>query len=171
MSGQSERKLLTMGRLGAPYGVKGWMKVHSHTSPPENILQYSPWWLWLDGAWQALSLREGRPHGKGLVARLEGYEDPESVRPLVGAEIAIERDRLQEPGEGSYYWADLIGIQVVNREGCELGRVDHLIDNGVQDVLVIRGEREHLIPFVPERYIDAVDLAAGRITVDWQPDY
>ncbi len=171
MSGQGERKLLTMGRLGAPYGVKGWLKVHSHASPPENILQYSPWWLWLDGAWQVLTVREGRPHGKGLVVRLEGYDDPESARRLVGAEIAVDRAQLQAPGEGSYYWADLIGARVVNREGYDFGRVDHLIDNGAQDVLVIRGEQEYLIPFVPGYYVDEVDLAAGRITVDWQPDY
>lgn len=167
----SGQRLLTMGRLGAPYGVKGWLRVHSWTSPPDNILHYQPWWVRLGGEWKALRLSEGRPHGKSLVARLEGYEDREAVRELVGAEIAIERSQLEAPEEGSYYWADLIGAQVVNVAGEEFGRVAHLIDTGVQDVLVIRGEREYLIPFVRGHYVREVDLAAGRIVVDWERDY
>lgn len=160
-----------MGRLGAPYGVKGWLKVHSYTSPPENILRYGPWWVRLGGEWTELRPRDGRPHGKGLVAQIEGYEDREAVRSLVGAEIAVDRSQLEEAGEGSYYWADLIGLRVVNREGHELGRVDHLIETGVHDVLVVKGEHECLVPFVPGHYVDEVDLAAGRIVVDWQQDY
>lgn len=168
MSGQH---LLTMGRLGAPYGVRGWLKVHSYTSPPDNILRYQLWWVRLNGEWKALRLCEGRPHGKSLVARLEGCEDREAVRALVGADVAIERSQLEEPEEGSYYWADLIGAQVVDGAGNEFGRVDHLIDTGVQDVLVVRGEREYLIPFVRGHFVREVDLAAGRIVVDWERDY
>lgn len=171
MTGQRGERLLTMGRLGAPYGVRGWLRVYSYTSPAENILRYQPWWVRLGGEWTALRPREGRPHGKGLVAQIEGYEDRDALRPLVGAEVAVERSQLEDPGEGSYYWADLIGLQVVNREGQELGRVDHLIDAGVHDVLVIRGERERMVPFVRGRFVDEVDLAAGRIVVDWRQDY
>lgn len=169
MSGQ---RLVTVARIGAPYGVKGWLKIHSFTSPPESVLAYDPWRIRLGSEWRQFRVAEGRPHGKGVVARLEGFEDREAVRSLVGAEVAVERAQLGDPGTDSYFWADLIGVQVVNREGAVLGRVDHLIDNGQQDVLVIRGDdRERLIPFVRGHYVLEVDLAGDRIVVDWELDY
>lgn len=169
MSGQ---RLVTVARIGAPYGVRGWLKIHSFTSPPESVLSYAPWRIRLAGEWRSLRVAEGRPHGKGVVARLEGFEDRETVRSLVGAEVAVERAQLGDPGDGSYFWTDLIGVQVVNREGAVLGRVDHLIDNGQQDVLVIRGgDRERLIPFVQDHYVLEVDLEGDRIVVDWELDY
>ncbi|MDX9741140.1 MAG: ribosome maturation factor RimM [Gammaproteobacteria bacterium] len=166
------QRLVTVARLGAPYGVRGWLKVHSFTSPPESVLDYDPWRVRVGGEWKEFRVAEGRVHGKGVVARLEGFDDREAVRTLVGAEVAVERSRLGDPGAGSYFWADLIGAEVVNREGEPLGRVDHLIDNGQQDVLVIRGgDRERLIPFVQDHYILEVDVEAGRIVVDWGLDY
>jgi 16S rRNA processing protein RimM len=169
MTGQ---RLVTVARLGAPYGVRGWLKVHSFTSEPENVLDYQPWWLRIGGEWKQFRVAEGRIHGKGVVARLEGFDDRDAVRVLVGADVAVERSQLGEPGAGSYFWTDLIGAEVVNREGEVLGRVDHLIDNGVQDVLVIRGaDRERLIPFVQDHFILEVDVDAGRILVDWGLDY
>lgn len=168
----SGRHLVTVARVGAPYGVRGWLKIHSFTSPPESVLSYDPWRIRLGGVWRQLRVAEGRPHGKGVVARLEGFEDREAVRSLVGAEVAVERAQLGDPGAGSYFWADLIGVRVVNRDGAVLGRVDHLIDNGQQDVLVIRGgDRERLIPFVQGHYVLEVDLEGDRIVVDWELDY
>lgn len=164
------RQLLAMGRIGAPYGVRGWLKVHSYTNPPENLLRYSPWWIRRREGWTAFRVTDGRRHGKALVAQIDGYEDREAARVLVGAEVAVERDYLEPPGEGQYYWADLVGVAVFNREGVRLGEVDHLIDNGAQDVLVLRGERERLIPFVPGYYVLEVDLGQGRIVVDWDKD-
>jgi 16S rRNA processing protein RimM len=160
-----------MGRIGAPYGIRGWLKVHSYTDPPENLLHYSPWWIRWQEEWRALRVMDGRRHGKGLVAQVAGYEDREAARVLVGAEVAIERGHLQAPGEGEYYWADLVGLPVFNREGVRLGEVDHLVDNGAQDVLVLRGgEKERLIPFVPGYYVLQVDLEQGRMVVDWDKD-
>lgn len=162
---------VTVGRLGAPYGVHGWFRIHSYTSPRENILRYTPWWARLGGEWRQIVPREGRPHGKGLVAAIEGVEDRESARALVGAEIAVERSAFEPPEAGQYYWADLIGLRVVNGDGVELGVVDHLIDAGEHDVLVLAAERERMIPFVMGRTVLEVDLGAGRLVADWEPDY
>jgi 16S rRNA processing protein RimM len=168
----SGQRLITVARIGAPYGVRGWLKIHSFTAPPESVLDYDPWRIRLGDEWRQLRVAEGRPHGKGVVARLEGFEDREAVRSLVGAEVAVERAQLGDPGAGSYFWTDLIGAEVVNREGAVLGRVDHLIDTGQHDVLVIRGgDRERMIPFVQGHYVLEVDVDSGRIVVDWGLDY
>ena len=167
MTQETRDQLLVMGKIGAPFGVQGWLKVHSYTQPPENLLRYSPWWIGRHGRWAAYRVKQGRPHGKSVVALLEGFADRDAARILVGADVAIERARLEPPGEGRYYWADLIGATVFNREGVNLGKVDGLIDNGAQDVLVLSGERKRLIPFVPDRYVLEVDAERKKIIVDW----
>lgn len=167
---EQDEQRLTMGRFGAPYGVRGWLKVHSHTAPPENLFAYSPWWVRLAGQWVTVQVDDGKAHGKGLVAHVEGYDDPETARALVGAEIAVERGQFEPAGDGEYYWADLVGAEVVNLDGRTLGRVDHLFNNGAHDVMVVAGERERLIPFVRGRYVTAVDVNGKRIVVDWDPE-
>jgi 16S rRNA processing protein RimM len=158
-----------MGRVAAPFGVKGWIKVQVFTETVEGLLDYPTWWVGKEGSWQAFQLEEGAPHGQVVLAKLAGTEDREAVAKLKGMDIAVPRDALPE-AKDEYYWADLVGLQVVNREGIELGRVDSLLDNGAQSVLVVKGERERLIPFVPV-HVDRVELEAGRILVDWQQDY
>lgn len=147
------------------------MKVYSHTDPPENILGYSPWQLHIGTQWPVTNVLEGRRHGKGLVALLEGWEDRDAARRLLGADIAIERLQLPAVEPDEYYWADLIGLRVVNRAEVELGRVDSLMETGSNDVLVVRDDREHLIPFLPGDVIIEVDLKAGTIRVDWDPEF
>ena len=115
-------------------------------------------------AWQS--------HGKGLVVGLRDYTDRDQARSLIGLEIAVPRAELPAPEEGEYYWADLVGLKVETTEGQILGTVDHLIETGANDVLVVHGEdRERLIPFVADQVIRRVDLAAGLIQVDWDPDF
>lgn len=163
---------VTVARIGAPHGVRGWMRVHSFTTPPENVFGYQPWHLQVGSEWKVLRLREGRPHGKGLIASLEGVEDRDAARGLTGADVAVERATFGEADPGQYFWADLIGTRVENRGGAVLGEVDHLIDTGYQDVLVILGPKgeEILIPFVHDHFILDVDLARGCIRVDWEFD-
>jgi 16S rRNA processing protein RimM len=168
MAGQDGQ--LIMGRFGAPFGVRGWLKVHSYTAPPDSLFAYSPWWVRMEDRWTPLHVDDGKAHGKGLVAHIEGYDDREAVRVLVGAEISVERAALEPAAEGEYYWADLVGAEVVNRDGRILGRVDHLFDNGAHDVMVVAGERERLIPFVQGRYVTEVDVEGARIVVDWDPE-
>lgn len=160
-----------LGRIAGVYGVRGWLKVFSETKPKENIFSYRPWLVRVDGEWQRLEVLDGRPHGKGLVAQLAGYDDRESARRLVGAPVAVQRQQLPPAAEGEYYWADLVGLRVVTPDGVELGRVDHLLETGANDVLVVNNGRERLIPFVQGQYVQQVDLDAGLIRVDWDPEF
>jgi 16S rRNA processing protein RimM len=166
-----QRERVIVGRIAGVYGVRGWVKVFSETAPKENIFKYSPWQIRVADEWRNIRVVEGRPQGKGLVAQLESYTDRDQVRELVGAEIAVFRDQLPRPKEGEYYWADMIGLKVVTLDGQELGVVDHLFETGANDVLVVKGERERLIPFVQGQFVQVVDLEAGQIRVDWDPEF
>ncbi len=124
-----------------------------------------------NGDWQEAEPIEGRAHGKGVVARLADCTDRDQAQLLMGCEIGIRRDQLPALAPGEYYWKDLIGLQVVNTEGDEFGSVQQLLETGANDVLVVQGERERLIPFVMKQVIVEVDLDQGRIRVDWDKDF
>lgn len=164
-----------MGRIHGLFGVRGWVKVYSHTVPSEGILAYPRWHVGRAGDWQPMRLVDGRIHGKGLVALLAPIDDePIAERDvaagLVGSDVAVAREDLPPLPEGEHYWRDLIGLRVINRDGDALGEVAEMMDTGAHGVLVVAGERERLIPFVRGAIVEAVDLDAGRITVDWHPD-
>ena len=160
-----------MGRIAAPYGVRGWMRVSAFTEAPENLLAYTPWYLGRQGEWHEARPLEGKPHGKGLVVRLADCTDRDAAAAWSGADIAVYRSQLPEAQDDEYYWSDLIGLQVVTIDGTALGHVDHLLETGANDVLVIRGEWERLVPFVRGDVIRAIDLEHGEIRVDWDPDF
>ena len=157
-----------LGRVVGLFGVRGWIKVYSYTEPREAVLNYKEWLLRRDGTWQRVELAEGKRHGKAVIVRLAGIVDRDAAAELLGSEIGVDRDALPEPEEGRYYWADLEGLTVVDRDGTELGKVAYLMATGANDVLVVDGPVERLIPFVPETVILDVDLAAGVIRVDWE---
>jgi 16S rRNA processing protein RimM len=162
-------KRVVLGRIVGVFGVLGWVKVFSETEPREAILGYSPW---LVGPGQEpRRVIEGRRHGKGVVAHLAGCDDRDQAAALVDREIAVERDQLPPPAPDEWYWADLEGLEVWGPDRVRLGVVDHLFSTGVNDVLVVSGERERLIPFTWGEVIQSVDLARGRIEVDWDPDF
>jgi len=161
---------VVLGRVSGLFGVKGWVKIFSHTRPREAILDYEKWFLMQDGLWQPAQVVEGKRHGKSVIACFEGVEDRDEAAGLVGCDIAISRDDLPEADAGSYYWSDLEGLQVVHRDGTELGNVAYLMETGANDVLVTEGERERLIPFIADKVILDVDLDKGVITVDWEWD-
>ena len=167
---------LTLGRVAGVFGVRGWIKVHSHTRPIDNLLDYSPWWIAGREGFEA-KLIEGRVQGRGLVARITGpdgepIDDRDVAASLIGADIQVERARLPAPSPGEYYWFDLVGLAVRNEEGTALGVVDGLTSNGAQDVLVVQQDRtQRLIPFVQGPIVKSVDLPGKAIVVDWQPDY
>jgi 16S rRNA processing protein RimM len=167
----SEDALLVMGRIAAPYGVKGWVRVITFTEAPANLLDYAPWHLMLDGRWQAVEVLDGREHSKGLVVQLAGCADRDTAAGFSGSDIGVYRSQLPAPDADEYYWSDLVGLQVFTTQDTLLGVVDHLIETGANDVLVIRGEREHLVPFVRGQVIKSVDLESGVIRVDWDPDF
>ena len=167
----SEAKRIRIGRIGGSYGVKGWMKVQSFTVPVDNILDYHPWLINLKGKWQTISIAEGRVHGKGIVVKISGCDQPEDVSRYTNNEIWVAREQLPDLAQDQYYWTDLEGLSVETLQGIVLGNVDHLIDTGSNDVLVIKGETQHMVPFLREQVIKQVDLASGKIVVDWDPDF
>ncbi|MDZ7752340.1 MAG: ribosome maturation factor RimM [Gammaproteobacteria bacterium] len=171
MSDDEAGSRIVVGRINGLYGVAGWMRVYSHTAPRAGILDYSPWYLEQAGTCRAYAVAEGRVHGKGIVVRLDGVADREQARALLGSDISVERRRLPALPEGEFYWVDLLGLEVVTVAGAVLGTVADFIETGANDVLVVRGERERLVPYLPDRVVTAVDRGAGRITVDWDPDF
>ena len=159
-----------MGRVGAPWGVKGWIHVDSYTDPPDGILEYRQWTLRLgSGERITRGLIEGHPHSDRIVARLEGVEDRDRAAALNGAVIEVARAELPPTGEREYYQADLLGLMVRNLDGAELGKVGYFLDTPTGPMMVVKGEREYWIPAVP-KHLSKVDLAAGLILVDWPLD-
>jgi len=161
-------RLLLVGKIVGLHGVDGWIKLESYTEPRLRIFSYMPW---LVGG-KEISGAQGREQGKGLIGKLPGCDDRDTAAALIGAEIKVQRSALPQPKRGEYYWADLEGLEVVTVDGVGLGKVSHLFATGANDVLVVRdGERERLIPYVAKQFVQQVDLEAGRITVDWDPDF
>jgi 16S rRNA processing protein RimM len=158
---------IVLGRITGPFGVRGWVKLASFTEPPEQILDFARWRAALaDGTVRELRPAEGRRHGKGLVVRIEGIDDRDAAIALSSQELWVERRDLPALEDGELYRADLIGLEVVNLEGAILGRVDHFLDLPANPVMVVVGEREHWLPLAKDRPL-RVDLAGGRVTVDW----
>ncbi len=170
MAAQQQDRV-TLGKVVGLHGVSGWVKVFSYTDPKENIFTYRPWRVKFKGEWQEMAVTAHRNQGKGLVAKIESVNDRESARELIGSEIAVLRSQMPRSGGGEYYWADLVGLTVVTTEGVVLGRVDHLIATGANDVLVVEGDRQRLVPFVTDMYVIKVDLDAAVIEVDWDPEF
>ena len=161
-----------MGEVLAAYGVRGWIKIRPFTASPDGLVPHRTWWLRKGAAWQAFPVAEVRRHGDAVAARLEGFATREDAAPWRGAEVAVPRSALPVAETGQVYLADLEGLAVVNRRGAALGHVAGCVETGVHPVLrVVEAKRrgELLIPFVPA-YVDAVDLADGRIRVDWPED-
>lgn len=163
----AEHKPIVLGRVVGLYGVRGWVRVFSETEPLDNILNYSPWML--DGT--ARTVAEGRRHGKGLIVRFEGCVERDQSAGLIGRTISVYRNQLPPPQPDEFYWADLEGLSVMTVAGVPMGRVSHLFDTGANDVLVISGERERLLPFVWGDVVQDVDFEAGLISVDWDPEF
>ena len=168
----SDDKLVTLGRVLGPWGVRGWVKIRSYTQPRENIVAFPEWILCRGGERRMERVEQGQPHGRDqVVAKLASIADRDAAAALAGTDIAVGRGALAPCEEGEYYWADLEGLQVQTEAGRALGRVDHLIATGSNDVLVVQGEKERLVPFVLMDVVKSVDLARGRIVVDWDPEF
>lgn len=178
---EPQEKVIVVGRIRGPYGIKGWVHLSTYTDPASNLLDYRPWQIQSGSenarSWRKLEVVETRAHKKGYVARIEGVADRTAAEQLKGDWIGVSESQLPEPAVGDYYWKDLLGVRVVDRLGVSLGQVASLIETGAHDVLVVQqqsdaensddGMKEILIPFHP-RYVVEVDLAVGQIQVDWQ---
>lgn len=166
MTGES----VVIGRFNGPWGVHGWVKVWSDTQPPTAIFDYQPWRIGEHG--DSLSIDRWQQAGPRLVVKLRGIDSPEQAAALGHQVIRVARSTLPEPEPGEYYWHDLVGLEVINLQGHHYGRVKAVQETGAHDVLEIGGEGETvLIPFVTGQFVREVDLAGGRITVDWPLDW
>jgi 16S rRNA processing protein RimM len=159
---------LELGRIGAPYGIKGWVHVQSFTNPPERLLKYRSWLLSVRGEGTAHRVVEGRLQGNGVVARLEGIEDRDKAALLQGSMICVARSELPKLRKREFYQADLIGLSVTNLEGVALGQISHFVETPGGDVMIVRGQaaQEHWVPATKEHLLK-VDLEAGAVVVDW----
>jgi 16S rRNA processing protein RimM len=159
-----------MGRIVGPFGVQGWVRFRPFTEDPGGLDKYAQWIVRLPEGWVGLALEEFELHSKGPVAKLAGCDDRECALRLRGCDIAVTREALGEAEEGTLYRVDLVGLQVKDETGRMLGRVEGFFDSGDTGVMVVKGERERMIPFVSE-YVKAVDRESRSITVDWKSDY
>jgi 16S rRNA processing protein RimM len=162
-------KKIVLGHISGVHGIKGWVKIHSHTEPRVAIFDYQPWLLGESGT--AIEVLESKVSGKMLLALLKDVNTREEAEVLAGQNIAVGRDRLPPLQDSEFYWADLIGLRVLNHDGVVLGQIKDMLATGANDVMVVSGDRERLIPFVMGVYVSQVDLVLGFIKVDWDSGF
>lgn len=165
-------KPVVVGRILGPWGIKGWLQIYSYTHPREGIFDYSPWYI--DGADAPLTPSDHKVSGKRLVIKLAGIDDPETAQAWANRDIAIDRGALPALEADEFYWHDLVGCEVINRQGLSLGTVKSMLSTGAHDVMEIATSDQTqacLIPFVFNVYVDQVDLDGGRILVDWPSEW
>ena len=158
-----------MGRMVGAFGVQGWVKVKPFTEAPDALGDFPVWTVRTSAGWREMALEDFELHSKGPVGKLSGCDDREGADALRGADVAVSREALGEADEGTYYQVDLIGLEVVEQGGKALGRVEGFFETGETSVMVVKGGRERMIPFVAD-YVTAVDREAGRITVAWKDE-
>ena len=168
---------IRLGSINGSHGIRGWVRVFSHTDPMEAILDYSPWVLRKGREVKEVTVSEGRLSGKRLIARLADVESRDNADALIGYEIHVAQEALLELERGNYYWFQLEGLAVRNREGTVFGRIDHMLETGANDVMVVKptessiDNQDRLIPYVMEEVVAEVNQEAGEVVVNWQVDY
>lgn len=180
MTGQpelAEAALLVLGKIVSVHGVRGAIKVYSETDPIDNILDYPDWILRRGDEVRHVSVVSARVQGRILVVQLKGLTDRDAALAMAGFEICVPRTELPELESGEYYWYQLVGLQVMTLEGQLLGRIDHLLETGANDVMVVKpcagsiDQRERLLPYLPDLYIKHIDLTTGVMQVDWDAEF
>ena len=164
--GDESSALIQLGFVGAPFGVRGWVKLRSHTSPPERLLEHGNLQIGREGAWQSYRIEQRGRSGGALTVKLVGVEDRDRAAALRGAQVCVPRVDLPQRDDKDFYRTDLIGCEVVNLAGVDLGVVQHFVETPAQALMVVRGEREYWVPAVPQ-HLRRVDLKARRVVVDW----
>lgn len=164
-------KNVIIGKIGAPYGVQGWVKIHSFTNPKSNLFTY-PLLLEASQNWLAVKIDHFKPHGDGFVAKLADISDRNQAALITNLNLAVTRDNLPELDTEQYYLTDLIGLTVYNEKDIELGQVADFFETGANDVIVVKsGKKEHLIPFVLDMYVLDIDLTTKQIRVLWDAEF
>ena len=173
---QSEKVIL--GKIGAPYGIKGWLKLTPYTDDPEGIFNYDTLLIQLNGQWQQQKVANWRRHNNGIVLKFDAVDDRDGAQRFTHAEMAVLAEDLPDLAEDEFYWRELIGLSVTNESGYGMGQVTDILETGSNDVLVVKakpndafGKTERLIPFLTEQVVKAIDKEAKVITVDWDPGF
>lgn len=169
--------LVVLGKIVSVHGIRGAVKVYSHTDPLDNVLDYPEWTLRKGDVQRQVSVVTGRIQGRVLVVQLKGLSDRDQALELKDWEICVPRAELPALDDGDFYWYQLEGLQVVTLEGQLLGRIDHLLETGSNDVMVVKpcagslDQRERLLPYLPDLYVKHIDLTEGVMQVDWDPEF
>jgi len=168
-------ELVIMGRIVAPYGVYGWVKVQPATEYVDSLFDYGRWMLGRGDPkqpeqWQSCEVEKAKVHNDLLLVKLQGIDDRDQAFSCKGMYVAVYRDELPEPEEGEYYWSDLIGLQVRNQQEVDFGQVVDVFATGANDVLVVKGDRERLVPFIGQVVLE-VDTDGKTMLVDWDPEF
>ncbi len=164
-----------MGRVIAPYGILGWLKIHPDTEVLDGLLNYKTWWIGKDDNWRELTVESAKIHNDVLVVKLQGLDDRDAAFACKGKQIAVPRASLPKLEENEYYWSDLIGLSVKNQQNVDFGKITDVFATGANDVIVVggdklNGERERLIPFTPQVILE-VDITAKTMLVDWDAEF
>lgn len=170
MSASHTDPYLLMGKWGRPQGIHGWIRLLSFSHPIDNILDYQPWYQWNETVWKRWDVEEAKIHGNTLVAKLKGFDSPETVRQFTGQALYVNKAVLPALPDNEYYWHELIGLKVYNLDGLCLGEVSELINMGAHDILVIQDIRlKHLVPYVLPTFVKSINQIEQTILVDWTP--
>jgi len=164
-------KYIIIGKLGKIHGLNGWLNLYPETKPADKILDYKPLYCMLLSEWQKINVDEIKPHGNHFLLHIQGIDNPEDAKKYVGKEIAILRDQLAKLRQGEYYWTDLEGVTVINQNNIELGTIDHLMETGSNDVMVVVGKKRYLIPYIRKQVIIDIDLDTKIMHVNWDEDF
>ena len=163
--------LIIIGKFGSAHGINGFVKIHSFTEPADNILNYQPWLVKQGKNWVSKTFDKVEKRNKFYIAKMEDCQDRNDAEKYVNCEIATHKDHLPKLNESEFYWHELIDMTVINKEQITLGKVTQVLQTGSNDVLIIDGEKRHLIPFLLENFIIKIDRKKSEITVDWDIDF
>ena len=159
-----------VGKVSGCFGVKGWLKIFSYCDPRENITTYSNW-IVSDKVYNKV---ESKKNGKLIVAKLEGIDDKDTALTYIGQPVEIRESQLQQLNNDHYYWRDLVGLEVTNTEGIVFGKISSMLETGTHDVIIIKGDRERLVPYITDesrgKTVLKVDLEEKTMLVDWHKD-
>ena len=162
-------KKIYLGKITGVHGIKGWLKIQSFSSPPENILNYPSWIITNKGEEDFYSIEQGRKQNNKIVVKLEKIDDRNTAESLINSKIQIQRSDLPKLSNENYYWSDLVGLSVLNSEEKVIGKIESLIETGANDVMVIITLKDEriLIPFVMHEIIKEVNVELSYIKIDW----
>lgn len=175
---ENSTNTLVVGNIGAPHGIRGWVRINSYTEELEGIYEYSPWLISVQGEVKEYKVTSWKPQSKGMIAKLEGIDTRNDAELLKNADITVSAELLPQLQEDDFYWRDLIGLKVMTEAGYDMGTVEQMFETGANDVMLVKanlkdafGAKQRMIPYLYDQVVKKVDLQAKSIIVDWDPGF